>query len=115
MAAMSSEPLLPVYLLTGGDRPKHLRALQRLRSRFGSEAVEQHSADSTSGEDAVAACNALGLFGGDGGGRLVVVQGVEMGRPSRLECVVRCQGGAAVEGRVTGRSVPIAHGQIRRP
>ena len=87
MPAMSSEPLLPVYLLTGGDRPKHLRALQRLRSRFGSEAVEQHSADSTSGEDAVAACNALGLFGGDGGGRLVVVQGVERWRKPDVDAV----------------------------
>ena len=38
---MSSEPLLPVYLLMGSDRPKHLRALRRLRSRFDPEAVEQ--------------------------------------------------------------------------
>ena len=74
---MSSEPLLPVYLLTGSDRPKHLRALRRLRSRFDPEAVEQLAAESASGADAVAACNALGLFGGAGGGRLVVVHGVE--------------------------------------
>ena len=61
---MSSDPLRPVYLLTGSDRPKHLRALRRLRARFGPEAVEQLSAEDASGADAVAACNALGLFGG---------------------------------------------------
>lgn len=84
---MSSEPLLPVYLLTGSDRPKHLRALRRLRSRFDSEAVEQLSAESTSGADAVAACNALGLFGGAGGGRLVVVHGVEAWKKDDVDAV----------------------------
>lgn len=58
---------------------------------------------------------AAGHVAADGETSYVVLQGVEMGRPSRLECVVRCEGGAAVEGRVTGRTVPIAHGQIRRP
>lgn len=85
---MSSEPLLPIYLLTGSDRPKHLRALRRLRSRFDSEAVEQLSADSSSGADAVAACNALGLFGGAGGGRLVVVHGVEAWKKGDVEALV---------------------------
>lgn len=84
---MSSEPLLPVYLVTGSDRPKHLRALRRLRSRFGPEGVEQLSADSASGEDAVAACNALGLFGGESGGMLVVVHGVEHWRKADLDAV----------------------------
>lgn len=74
---MSAEPLLPVYLLTGNDRPKIVRALRRLRARFGDESVEQLTADSASGADAVAACNALGLFAGGDGGRLVVVEGVE--------------------------------------
>jgi DNA polymerase-3 subunit delta len=84
---MSSEPLLPVYLLTGSDRPKQLRALRRLRARFGAEALEQLSADSASGADAVAACNALGLFGGEGGGRLVIVQGVERWRKADVDAV----------------------------
>ena len=66
---MSDEPLRPVYLLTGNDRPKIVRALRRLRARFGDESVEQLSGDAASGADAVAACNALGLFaGGEGGG-----------------------------------------------
>ena len=84
---MSSEPLLPVYLLTGTDRPKNLRALQRLRSRFGPDAVEHLVAASASGADAVAACNALGLFGAEGGGRLVVVTGVETWRKEDVDAV----------------------------
>ena len=84
---MSSEPLLPVYLLTGSDRPKHLRALRRLRARFGPEAVEQLSADEASGADAVAACNALGLFGAEGGGRLVLVEGVDRWRKGDVDAV----------------------------
>ena len=50
-------------------------ALQRLRGRIGEDAIEQLHAGEAPGEDAVAACNALGLFGGDA--RLVVVDGVE--------------------------------------
>lgn len=84
---MSAEPLLPVYLLVGTDRPKHLRALRRLRSRFDAESVEHLSAESTSGADVVAACNALGLFGGEGGGRLIVVQGVEAWKKADIEAV----------------------------
>ena len=50
-------------------------ALQRLRGRIGEDAIEQLHAAEASGEDAVAACNALGLFGGEA--RLVMVDGVE--------------------------------------
>src|SRR3954471_11657655 len=70
-----ADPLRASYLLTGSDRPKIARALSRLRTRFGEESVEHLFADAASGEDAVAACNALGLFGG--GGRLVIVEGVD--------------------------------------
>jgi DNA polymerase III subunit delta len=67
--------LKPAYLIVGSDRPKIQRALQRLRARVGEEAVEVRSAHETTGEEAVAACNALGLFGG--GRRLVIVEEVE--------------------------------------
>ena len=68
--AVAESELLPIYLLTGGDRPKIRRALERLRARFGAESIETLTAESTSGDEAVAALNSLGLFAGDGG-RLV--------------------------------------------
>jgi trans-2,3-dihydro-3-hydroxyanthranilate isomerase len=49
------------------------------------------------------------------GGPYVVRQGVEMGRPSRLECGVVAEGGTAVSAEVSGRVVPVAAGRIRRP
>jgi DNA polymerase-3 subunit delta len=96
---MSGEPLRSVYLLTGSDRPKHLRALRRLRARFGPESVEQLSAEEASGDDAVAACNALGLFGAEGGGRLVIVQGVDRWRKADVDAVAGYLGNP-VEGAV---------------
>lgn len=56
-----------------------------------------------------------GLAAADGSTSYVITQGVEIGRPSRLECVVRCEGGQVVETLVTGSVVPIAEGRIRRP
>ena len=70
-----ADELKPAYLLGGTDRPKVDRALQRLRGRFAHDAVETHSAADETGAEIVAACNALGLFGGEG--RLIVVHGVE--------------------------------------
>jgi DNA polymerase III subunit delta len=69
-----ADELKPGYLIAGSDRPKVDRAVARLRSRFAADAVEMHAAVETTGEDAVAACNALGLFAAE---RLVVVEGVE--------------------------------------
>ena len=74
-----------MYLLTGSDRPKITRALRRLRARFDESSVEQLVADTSTGADAVAACNALGLFGG--GGRLVVVDGVERWKAADVKAV----------------------------
>src|SRR6185312_6636317 len=73
-SAMATE-LKPVYLITGGDRPKIQRALRRLRDRIGEDGVELLSAVDSAGADAVAACNSMGLLGG--GRRLVVVEEVE--------------------------------------
>jgi DNA polymerase-3 subunit delta len=76
--------LLPAYLLTGTDRPKVGRALHRLRGRFDDEAVETLGPESGSGEDVVAAMNALGLFGE---GRLVIAHGVERWKKADLEAL----------------------------
>jgi DNA polymerase-3 subunit delta len=71
-----ADELKPAYLIAGSDRPKVDRALARLRARYEADAVELHAADETAGDDAVAACNAMGLFGS--GSRLIVVDGVEV-------------------------------------
>ena len=77
--------LKPVYLIIGGDRPKIQRALRRLRDRIGDDATEMLSAFDSSGEDAAAACNALGLFGG--GSRLVVVSDVDRWKATDVKAV----------------------------
>ena len=69
-----ADELKPAYLLTGSDRPKVDRALRRLRDRFESESIDLLNASETTGADAVAACNSLGLFGGE---RLVIVEETE--------------------------------------
>jgi DNA polymerase-3 subunit delta len=71
MLGVVANELKPVYLLHGSDRPKITRAVRRLRERIGEDSTEQLSAREASGEDVVAACNALGLFLGEG--RLVIV------------------------------------------
>jgi len=77
--------LKPVYLITGGDRPKIQRALRRLRDRVGEEGVELLSATESGGDDAVAACNSMGLLGG--GRRLVVVEEVERWKAPDVKAV----------------------------
>jgi hypothetical protein len=64
LAKVATTELEPVYLIAGGDRPKIQRALRRLRDRVGEDAVEILTAVESTGDDAVAACNALGLFSG---------------------------------------------------
>ena len=71
---MAEAPDQPVYLITGGDRPKIETALARLRGHFATEAVESVSAVDASGEVAVSLCNAGSLFGD---ARLIVVRDVD--------------------------------------
>ena len=71
---MADAPDKPVYLITGGDRPKIETALTRLRAHFSPEAIETASALEISGEEAVALCNAGSLFGD---ARLLVVVDVD--------------------------------------
>jgi DNA polymerase-3 subunit delta len=64
--------LAAAYLITGSDRPKVARAIRRLRERVGEEATEVLTAHEAGADDAVAACNALGLFTVER--RLVIVE-----------------------------------------
>jgi DNA polymerase-3 subunit delta len=77
--------LKPAYLVVGGDGPKIARALQRLRARVGEAGAESAFARETSGEEAVALCNSMGLFGG--GGRLVLVADVERWKAADVKAV----------------------------
>ena len=82
---MATPELKAVYLLSGSDRPKIARALRRLRDRVGDDATEQLSARETGGADAVAACNAMGLFVGNG--RLVIVDEVDRWKADDVKAV----------------------------
>ena len=77
--------LSAAYLIIGTDRPKIARAVRRLRSRVGEDATEIRSAQETSGEDVVAACNALGLFAVER--RLVIVEDVESWKAADLKAL----------------------------
>ena len=77
--------LAAVYLIIGTDRPKVERALRRLRDRVGEDATEMLSAPEASAEDAVAACNALGLFVVER--RLVVVTEIERWKAADLKMI----------------------------
>ena len=77
--------LKSAYLLTGTDRPKVAVALRRLRDRIGRDATESLSAFEASGDEVVAACNALGLFATER--RLVVVEDVERWKPPDVKAV----------------------------
>src|SRR5438309_2532899 len=100
--ACSSPPLMlggvaselkPVYLLYGSDRPKIARAVRRLRERMGDDATEHLTAREASGVDAVAACNSLGLFVGEG--RLVIVDDAERWKAADVKDVVAYLGSPA--------------------
>ncbi len=77
--------LKPVYLLTGTDRPKIGRALQRLRTRVGENAIEHLDAPPATGDDAVAACNSLGFFSLEA--RLVIVASVDKWKAADVKAV----------------------------
>lgn len=82
---MAATELKPVYLLTGTDRPKVGRALQRLRTRVGEDAVEHLDVPPATGDDAVAACNSLGFFAAEA--RLVIVGPVDKWKAADVKAV----------------------------
>src|SRR5262249_10092753 len=88
-------------------RPKVDRALQRLRARFAPDAVELHTAAEASGEDVVAAANALGLFAGDG--RLIVVDGVETWKADDAKAV-----GAYLKAPAPATTLPLVATELKK-
>jgi DNA polymerase-3 subunit delta len=85
--------LKPVYLITGGDRPKIQRAIRRLRDRIGDDGVELLSANAVGGEEAVAACNSMGLLGG--GRRLVIIEDVDQWKVADVKAIAAYLSGPA--------------------
>jgi DNA polymerase-3 subunit delta len=102
-----ADELKPVYLIGGGDRPKVDRAVSRLRARFDADAVELHDAGLTSGEEAVAACNAMGLFGS--GVRLVVLEGVEAWKAPDAKAVA-----AYLKSPAPGTTLALVAGELKK-
>jgi DNA polymerase-3 subunit delta len=91
---MATPALKALYLIAGSDQPKVELALRRLRRHFPPDATELHLADELSGDEAVAACNALGLFGG-GSGRLIVVDGVQGWKAADVKAIEAYAGSPA--------------------
>lgn len=85
--------------------------------------LRMFAADIGVSEDPATGSAALGLGVWLAGGGLLadgetayrVRQGVEMGRPSTLDCVVTVEDGRAVGTTVAGSVVPVARGEIRVP
>jgi DNA polymerase III subunit delta len=102
-----ADELRPAYLIAGSDRPKVDRAVARLRSRFDTAAVEFLDAAETSGDDAVAACNVLGLFGA--GTRLVVVDGVEAWKAADVKAVA-----AYLHAPAPGTTLALVAGELKK-
>ena len=102
-----ADDLQPVYLIAGGDRPKVDRAVARLRTRFEADAVELLDASETTGDDAVAACNVLGLFGA--GTRLVIVDGVEAWKSPDVKAV-----GAYLKSPAPGTTLALVAGELKK-
>ena len=73
--------------------------------------------DPATGSAAAALGGWLGLreATGDGTYRYAIAQGLEMGRPSRLEVAVERRAGQVAAVRVGGRAVPISEGTIEVP
>ena len=102
-----ADELKPAYLLAGTDRPKIDRALDRLRRRFGPDTLELLDAAEASGEDVVAACNALGLFAD--AGRLIVVDGVDVWKAADAKAVA-----AYLKAPVPGTTLALVAGELKK-
>jgi len=102
-----ADALKAAYLMAGSDRPKIDRALQRLKSRFAPDAVEMHGAGDETGDDIVAACNALGLFAGDG--RLIAVDGVEAWKAADAKAIA-----AYLKAPAPGTTLALVAGELKK-
>ena len=96
-----------MYLLGGSDRPKIARAVRRLRERVGVDATETLSAAEASAEDAIAACNALGLVASEA--RLVLVEDADRWKAVDAKAIA-----AYLEDPAPGTVLALVAGEIKR-
>ena len=71
--------------------------------------------DPATGSAAASLAALLGARAADGVHRWRIVQGVEMGRPSRIEAMARVEAGKVAEVRIAGAAVLVAEGTITAP
>jgi trans-2,3-dihydro-3-hydroxyanthranilate isomerase len=71
--------------------------------------------DPATGSAAASLTSLLGTRAPDGVQRWRILQGVEMGRPSRIEASACAEGGRVTEVRVGGSAVQVAEGMITAP
>jgi DNA polymerase-3 subunit delta len=102
-----ADELKPAYLIGGSDRPKVDRAVARLRSRFDTDAVEHLDAAETTGDDAVASCNVMGLFGE--GTRLVIVDGTQAWKAPDAKAVAEY-----LKSPAPGTTLALVAGEIKK-
>ena len=102
-----ADDLKPAYLIAGSDRPKVDRAVARLRARFEPDAVEHLDATESAGDDVVAACNAMGLFGA--GTRLVLVDNVETWKAAEVKVVE-----AYLKSPAPGTTLALVAGELKK-
>jgi DNA polymerase-3 subunit delta len=102
-----ADDLKPVYLFSGGNRPRIDEALSRLRDRFGAGAVERLTAAEAGGAEVAAVCNTSGLF--TGAGRAVIVEGVERWKAADVKAVV-----SYLDSPAPGTVLVLVAGQLKR-
>jgi DNA polymerase-3 subunit delta len=102
-----ADDLKAAYLIAGSDRPKVDRAVARLRGRFEPDAVEHLDATEAAGDDVVAACNAMGLFGD--GTRLVLVDNVEAWKAPEVKVVE-----AYLKSPAPGTTLALVAGELKK-
>jgi DNA polymerase III subunit delta len=102
-----ADELKPAYLIGGSDRPKVDRAVARLRSRFDTDAVEHLDTAETTGDDAVASCNVMGLFGE--GTRLVIVDGAQTWKAPDVKAIAEY-----LKSPAPGTTLALVAGEIKK-
>ena len=108
-AAALDVPQISVFAWEPGDRSAYVRVF------CPGLAVPEDPATGSAALGLGVWLVAAGWLPGDGTSSYTVHQGIEMHRPSLLECTVTAESGTATTATVSGHVVPIARGDISVP